>query len=100
MSKQRLFGTDGVRGVATKKLPDSVEDELEAIMCALSGIAAPRGGGIGRIHETRDPVQFYLDRIEATAGGREAVPLHGVSLVMDCANGAAYEQAPRLFRDL
>ena len=90
----KFFGPNG------KKLPDSVEDELEAITGRLSEIAPPTGGGIGRILETREPVKFYLDRVEGTAGGREAAPLRGVSLVMDCANGAAHELAPILFRDL
>lgn len=90
----KFFGPNG------KKLPDSVEDELEAIMGDLSKIAPPTGGGIGRIQETRDPVKFYLDRVEATAGGRESAPLRGLALVMDCANGAAHELAPILFRDL
>ncbi|HLJ57793.1 MAG TPA: phosphoglucosamine mutase [Chthonomonadaceae bacterium] len=90
----KLFGPNG------KKLPDSVEDEIEEIMGRLAEIDPPTGGGIGRIHETREPVQCYLERVERTAGGREAAPLRGLSLVMDCANGAAYEVAPRLFREL
>ncbi len=90
----KFFGPNG------KKLPDSVEDELEAISGRLSDIAPPSGGGIGRIRETREPVQFYLNRVEGAAGGRAAAPLRDLSLVMDCANGAAYELAPLLFRDL
>jgi len=90
----KFFGANG------KKLPDCVEDELEAIAERLSEIPPPTGGNIGRIRETRDPVSFYLDRVEATAGGRESSPLRGLNLVMDCANGAAYELAPILFRDL
>ena len=90
----KFFGANG------KKLPDSIEDELEAITERLTSISPPVGGDIGRIHETREPIQFYLDRLEATAGGRMAQPLRGVSLVMDCANGAAYELAPILFREL
>ncbi len=90
----KFFGPNG------KKLPDGIEDELEAITARLDAIALPRGGAIGRIRETREPVQFYLDRVERTAGGRVAAPLRGLSLVMDCANGAAHELAPELFRDL
>lgn len=90
----KFFGPNG------KKLADSIEDGLEAITERLDEIPPPRGGGIGRINETRDPVQTYLDRVEATAGGRAARPLRDLDLVMDCANGAAYELAPILFRDL
>jgi phosphoglucosamine mutase len=90
----KFFGKNG------KKLPDSVEDELEAILGHVEDIPPPTGGDIGRVRETREPVQFYLDRVEGSAGGRDAAPLKGLSLVMDCANGAAYEIAPILFRDL
>lgn len=90
----KFFGPNG------KKLPDSVEDELERNIGNLASIPLPTGGAIGRVRETRDPVQFYLDRVERMAGGRESSPLQGLSLVMDCANGAAFELAPILFRDL
>jgi phosphoglucosamine mutase len=90
----KFFGPNG------KKLADTVEDEIEYITGRLEEIPVPTGGGLGRIHETREPVQHYLDRVEGTAGGRQAAPLRGLSLVMDCANGAAYELAPILFRDL
>lgn len=90
----KFFGPNG------KKLPDSVEDEIEAIIANLPGLSLPTGGGIGRIQESREPVQGYLNQVEATAGGKAAQPLKGLRLVMDCANGAAYELAPQLFRDL
>jgi phosphoglucosamine mutase len=90
----KLFGPNG------RKLPDSVEDDIEAILARLPELKLPTGGGIGRIHENREPVQLYLDRVERAVGGREAAPLQGLSLIMDCANGAAYELAPILFRDL
>src|SRR5206468_2719839 len=71
-----------------------------AIMKRLDGIPPPTGGGIGRIVETREPVQLYVDCVEKTVGGRAEAPLRGLSLVMDCANGAAYELGPTIFRDL
>ena len=36
----------------------------------------------------------------ATVGGAETQPLQGLHLVMDCANGAAYQLAPQIFRAL
>ena len=90
----KFFGPNG------KKLLDSVEDEIEKTLEDLPHLHYPTGGGIGRISESREPVQAYLDRVEATAGGIQAQPLKGLRLVMDCANGAAYELAPRLFEDL
>jgi len=90
----KFFGANG------RKLPDSVEDDIEAILGRLAEIKVPIGGGIGRIREDREPVQLYLDRVKATVGGRQVAPLEGLTLVMDCANGAAYELAPRLFEDL
>ena len=90
----KLFGPNG------RKLPDSVEDNIETIVGRLAELVLPTGGAIGRINESRDPVQLYLDRVEQTVGGRMAAPLQGLTLTMDCANGAAYELAPILFREL
>jgi phosphoglucosamine mutase len=50
--------------------------------------------------ETREPVAEYQSRVMATLRGAGALPLHGLRLVMDCANGAAYELAPQIFREL
>jgi phosphoglucosamine mutase len=90
----KFFGPNG------KKLPDSVENKIEGFLSNLEALARPSRGAIGRITETRTAIAEYVRRVEATAGGKESLPLQGLHLVMDCANGAAYEIAPDLFRDM
>ena len=88
----KFFGANG------KKLPDRVEDEIEALMRNLDALPKPTGGAIGRISETRGPVAEYVSRLKATLAGEK--PLAGLKLVLDCANGAAYELAPQIFQEM
>ena len=96
----KFFGPDG------KKLPDRVEDEIGGLIHILETLPKPTGGDIGRIVESRLPVADYVERVEATLnasgtlGAHGSLPLSGLKLVMDCANGAAHELAPQIFRDL
>lgn len=73
-----------------RKLPDVVEDQIEAMMADLPE-GGPTGHGIGRIiEESPDAQDRYLAHL------REAVPgdLSGIKVVVDTANGAASEVAP------
>ena len=90
----KFFGPNG------KKLPDRVEDEITTLISLLDTLPKPTGGDIGRISETRLPVADYVERVTATLAAHGSSPLSGLKLVMDCANGAAYELAPQIFRDL
>jgi phosphoglucosamine mutase len=90
----KFFGRNG------KKLPDGVEDQIESLLARLDSLPRPTGGDIGRVVETRAPVEDYVTRVMATLRGAGARPLDGLRLVMDCANGAAYELAPQIFRTL
>lgn len=72
------------------KLPDVVEDEIEAVMGRLKE-EGPTGHGIGRvIEEAPDAQDRYLNHL------RESVPtrLNGIKVVVDAANGAASEVTP------
>jgi phosphoglucosamine mutase len=88
----KFFGANG------RKLPDRVEDEIEALMGQLDTLPRPVGGEIGRIESDRHPVNQYIDRVMATLDDKGEAPLRGLRLVMDCANGAAYLVAPQIFR--
>ncbi|WP_027004239.1 phosphoglucosamine mutase [Corynebacterium halotolerans] len=73
-----------------RKLPDTVEDEIEAAMVELNG-QGPTGTGVGRIiEESPDAQDRYLAHL------RESAPadLTGIKVVVDTANGAASEVAP------
>lgn len=73
-----------------RKLPDDIEDQIEAAMDDLPE-TGPTGHGIGRIiEEAPDAQDRYLAHL------RESVPvdLKGIKVVVDTANGAASEVAP------
>ncbi len=122
----KFFGPNG------KKLPDKVEDEIEALIGRLDTLPPVTGGDIGVISDTRQPIREYVARVLATlpgnlqpvfapgsedlaveitgvtaspiagdgAGRAATAPLAGLRLVMDCAEGAAYELGPQIFRAL
>jgi phosphoglucosamine mutase len=82
----KLFSAGG------HKLPDAVEDEIEA------GLAQPPvrpvGAAVGRISDAPEAVLRYLDHLVASAGRS----LDGLRVVVDCANGAASLIAPQAYR--
>jgi phosphoglucosamine mutase len=86
----KVFGADGA------KLPDA--DELEIERRVLGGDPLPEtaasGAGIDDEHEHLH--QEYVDFLGKCVGGRGA--LAGLSVVLDCAHGAAYQVAPEAFR--
>ena len=89
----KFFGGDGY------KLPDAVEDELEAIVHQLENdddLARPSGDRIGHIEYRTDLLNEYVEFVLSTCQER----FDGMKIVMDCANGAAYEVMPRSLREL
>ncbi len=75
------------------KLPDHVEDEIEAAMAELEE-TGPTGTSIGRvIEESADAQERYLAHLKEAVN----VDLSGVKVVVDCANGAAFEVAPKAY---
>lgn len=94
------FGDNGIKFFAHdgRKLPDSVEDEIAAIALADDDAASrPAGAEVGRIRPVEDNLlASYVDHVVAAAGTK----LCGLKVVLDCANGAAYEVAPAVLRRL
>ncbi|MEO5831806.1 MAG: phosphoglucosamine mutase [Nakamurella sp.] len=82
----KIFGTGGV------KLADRVEDAIEAGMTA--GHDLPVGAGIGRITTADEPARRYLDHLLLATPH----PLTGLTVVVDCAHGAASVVAPEAYR--
>ena len=83
----KIFARGGV------KLPDEVEDRIEA---ALEGEKlAPIAGGVGRIRRFADAEDRYVLHLLATMPAR----LDGLHVVLDCANGAAAGVSPEVFTD-
>jgi len=87
----KFFGADGY------KLSDETELEIERLLDAgKDELPRPEGGGIGTVATDADAKYRYLEYLKTTVRHSFA----GLRIVMDCAHGAAYELAPRIFREL
>lgn len=79
------------------KLPDAMEEEIEAII--LDEIMPPPlkvGGNVGSITSGKNAIKDYIRHIESTA----VAHFYGTRIAVDCANGSASETANELFRKL
>jgi phosphoglucosamine mutase len=83
----KIFGPGG------HKLDDATEDRIEELVNAGPG-SRPLGAGIGRVIDAGDALQRYLAHVHQAV----TTPLDGLTVVVDCANGAAFEAAPRAYR--
>ncbi|MCT2587400.1 phosphoglucosamine mutase [Actinophytocola gossypii] len=83
----KLFASGG------HKLPDTIEDEIEAAV----GVVAdrPTGAGIGRVYDISDALDRYIAHLLKALPHR----LDGLRVVVDCANGAAWAAAPQVYRE-
>lgn len=76
------------------KLPDEIEDEIEALLEAPHSL--PDGAGVGDRKEALDAEQRYFEFLK----GQCSYDLSGIKVALDCANGASSAIAPRLFESL
>jgi phosphoglucosamine mutase len=84
----KLFGRGG------HKLPDAVEDAIEASVAAgAADWRRPTGAGIGRVRDLDDALERYADHLLATLPHK----LDGLRVVVDCAHGAASRVAPLVY---
>jgi phosphoglucosamine mutase len=99
----KFFASGGV------KLPDAVEDAIEARLAVghgggSDGRLGPVGlpaDGFGRVSDAADQSELYLTHLLSTlhdGRGESVRPLAGLRVVVDCANGAASGFAPDLLR--
>ncbi len=86
----KLFSSEGT------KFPDAWEDDIERRL--EDGDTAPRahGAAIGRLVEHARAEREYA----AFLRGCFPLDLAGLTIVVDCAHGATYRVAPRVFRGL
>jgi phosphoglucosamine mutase len=85
----KFFGPEGF------KLPDPVEERIEAALAAADqGAPRPVGAEVGALRRTvTDAVEAYLAHL------LDGIPdLAGLEVVVDCANGAAAGIAPEAYR--
>jgi phosphoglucosamine mutase len=83
----KIFGPGG------HKLDDATEDRVEELVSAGPG-ERPTGAGIGRVLDAEDALERYLRHV----GKAVTTRLDGLSVVVDCAHGAASAAAPRAYR--
>jgi phosphoglucosamine mutase len=82
----KFFGRNGM------KLPDGVEDKIEAALRDPVPVAVVEGS----IRVLKGGRERYLAHLVEAAGAR----LDGMTIVVDCANGAASKLAPSLYERL
>jgi len=82
----KFFAAEG------SKLPDAIEDEIEAAVAAHEDLPRPVGADVGEILDRRRVVRVY-ERHCIGLG----TSLRNMTLIVDAAFGAAYAIAPRVF---
>ncbi len=75
------------------KLDDRVEDAIEARMG--EQWQRPTGAGVGRIRDDHALIEAYVAHLVSTLD--RPVSLEGITVVVDCANGAAHLTGPAAF---
>jgi phosphoglucosamine mutase len=84
----KFFGPDGF------KLSDALEDEIESLLGS-SDLPRPTGEDIGIARLAQNLAKHYYDELYSGAAD-----LAGLTVVVDCANGASYAIAPYALRKL
>ena len=75
------------------KLDDALEDAIESRL--VEAWPRPTGAGVGRVTVEESLVETYVAHLVNSLGS--PVSLEGIKVVVDCANGAAYQAAPAAF---
>ena len=86
----KFFSAEGA------KLPDAVELEIEALL--EQPLTCTPSETIGRAKRIDDAAGRYIEFCKSTFPNE--LNLRGMRVVVDCANGAAYEIAPHVFHEL
>jgi phosphoglucosamine mutase len=86
----KFFSADGA------KLPDAVEAEIEARI--ERPIACVEPAMLGKARRIDDAAGRYIEFCKSTFPAE--FDLRGMKIVVDCAHGAAYHIAPRVFHEL
>lgn len=83
----KFFDADGF------KLPDSIQDEIEDIILNSKELPLATGGDVGRRFAFPSAGADYAGFIAGTTPSR----FDGLTVVLDCANGASSHVAPEIF---
>lgn len=89
----KFFGPGGY------KLPDEVEAEIEELVLAGGqDLPRPYGKDVGQVYVVKEALNNYTSYLIDCYALTE--DLNGLTVVMDCANGASYQAGPQLFTRL
>ncbi|HIW82183.1 MAG TPA: phosphoglucosamine mutase [Candidatus Acetatifactor stercoripullorum] len=79
------------------KLPDALEDEIEAVIRdGMRGIEFPIGPGVGKIKYRTDAREEYINHAVQSVN----VNLEGMKIVVDCAEGASFYTSVEALKEL
>ncbi len=88
----KIFSEDGY------KLPDSIEDEIEKyVLSEKVKTEHVKGALIGKAQRIDDAKGRYIEFAKASV---KSMSLKELKIVLDCANGAAYNTAPQILSEL
>lgn len=79
------------------KLPDLVENEIGALVYGGIDASHVQGDKIGKAYRVDDAKGRYIEFAKSTIGN---MALNSLKIVLDCAHGAAYDVAPKIFSEL
>ena len=85
----KFFAADGT------KLPDDIEFAIEAELDAV--LQTVPSSELGKARRIEDASGRYIEFCKSTSG---YLNLDGMHIVLDCAHGATYDVAPKVFREL
>ncbi|PSB92180.1 phosphoglucosamine mutase [Candidatus Pandoraea novymonadis] len=86
----KFFSADG------NKLPDTVEVDIETALG--KPLRCVHSEHLGKARRLDDAAGRYIEFCKSTFPNE--LDLHGMKIVVDCANGAAYHIAPHVFHEL
>lgn len=92
------FADNGIKFFSAEgtKLPDEIEDRIETMLDA--PLTTADAAQLGKVMRIDDAAGRYIEFCKSTLPDR--LTLHGLNIVLDCANGATYHIAPNVFREL
>lgn len=86
----KFFAADGY------KLPDEIELEIEALLDQM--LITNQSDQLGKARRVTDAAGRYVEFCKGSLPS--GLTLSGLKVVLDCANGATYDVAPKVFKEL
>jgi len=86
----KFFSSDGM------KLPDDIELKIETLLAKDMQMVAPEK--LGRTFRIKDAPGRYIEFCKSSIPAFSS--LHGMKIALDCAHGATYHIAPKVFAEL